>query len=44
VSHEDYSHAMGFVARMELLRPYQPSWVSQIDIVGQVWTWGESHD
>jgi len=41
VSHEDYSHAMGFVARMELLRPYQPSWVSQIDIVGQVWTWGE---
>jgi uncharacterized RDD family membrane protein YckC len=41
VSHEDYSHAMGFVARMELLRPFRPSWFPVKSILSQVWIWGE---
>ena len=41
VSGEDYANASGFLERVVLLESYEPSWVSQIEIVTQVWMWSE---
>ena len=41
VTHEDYSHATGFVERMALLKPFRPSWSPVVLILQQVWGWSE---
>jgi len=41
ISDADYSNASGIFEQARLLQSHRPSWVSQINIVQQVWIWSE---